>query len=145
MNVFLDTNVLVAASVESHPHHQQAWSVLQRVTAGRDRGFISAHSLAETYAALTRMPIIPRIHPMEAVRIVADNLMPNFEVLPLRTSDYVQALQMVAGGGWSGARIYDALLICCARRCDPERIYTFNLADFRQLATTEMRPRILAP
>lgn len=36
---------------------------------------------------------------------------------------------MMASGGWSGAKIYDALLLRCAARCAVERIYTFHLGD----------------
>jgi predicted nucleic acid-binding protein len=50
MKVFFDTTVLVAASSKSHPHHVQAFPALRRVAAGRDRGFISSHSIAEVYA-----------------------------------------------------------------------------------------------
>lgn len=53
MQVFFDTTVLVAASEQSHPHHAQALPALRRVVAGHDGGFVSAHSIAETYAALT--------------------------------------------------------------------------------------------
>ena len=74
MDIFFDTTVLVAASSRSHPHHAQAFPAVRRVAAGRDRGFISAHSIAEVYASLTRLPVRPRIHPVEAARIVTDNL-----------------------------------------------------------------------
>jgi hypothetical protein len=48
--IFFDTSVLVAASERSHPHHAQAWPALRRVA---NQGFMSVHSIAETYAALT--------------------------------------------------------------------------------------------
>jgi hypothetical protein len=46
----------------------------------------------------------------------------------------LEALNTMASGGWIGAEIYDVLLLRCAARCAVERIYTFNLGDFRQLA-----------
>src|SRR5271166_501224 len=100
MNIFFDTNVLVAASSSSHPHYIQAFPALRRVTAGQDRGFISSHSIAEVYAALTRLPIDPRIHPTEAARIVTDNLLPHFEAVPVERGDYLTALNIVKDGGW---------------------------------------------
>jgi predicted nucleic acid-binding protein len=83
VHVFFDTNVLVAASERSHPHYAQAWPALLRVTAGKDKGFMSVHSIAEMYAALTRLPVQPRIHPAEAARIITDNVMPHFEMVPV--------------------------------------------------------------
>jgi len=145
MDIFFDTTVLVAASSRSHPHHAQAFPAVRRVAAGRDRGFISAHSIAEVYASLTRLPVRPRIHPVEAARIVTDNLLPHFEAVPLDKTDYLEAFKTVKDGGWSGAKIYDALLLRCAGKRAVRRIHTFNLADFRLVAPASLRGKICAP
>ncbi|MDP8984758.1 MAG: PIN domain-containing protein [Pseudomonadota bacterium] len=145
MKVFFDTSILVAASERSHPHHTQAWHALQLVASGVDQGFMSVHSIAETYAALTRLPVQPRIHPTEAARIVTENILRHFEAVPAGKDEYLQALAWVRDGGWSGAKIYDALLLACAAQCSAERIYTFNLGDFRLLAPASIQARICAP
>ena len=145
MDVFFDTTVLVAASEQSHPHYAQARPALLRVAAGQDKGFIGLHSIAEVYAALTRLPVQPRIHPGEAARIVTDNILPHFEVISLGKKDYLEALNTMASGGWIGAKIYDALLLRAAARCAVERIYTFNLGDFKQLAPAGLQEKICAP
>ena len=144
MKVFFDTSVLVAASEQAHPHYGQAWPALRRVTARKDHGFMSVHSIAEMYAVLTRLPVQPRIHPAEAARIITDNILLHFEMVPVGKKDYTEALRLVGNGGWSGAKIYDALLIGCAARSGAERIYTFNLMDFRQLAPN-LEEKICAP
>lgn len=52
----------------------------------------------------------------------------------------------MASGGWSGARIFDVLLLLrCAAKSAVERIYTFNLGDFRQLAPAGLQDKICAP
>ena len=145
MRIFFDTNVLVAASAEAHPHHASAFPAVERVAVGHDKGFISSHSLAEAYAALTRLPVLPRIHPTEAYRIITETLLPHFEVVELEKDDYLIALNMVRDGGWYGAKIYDALLLRCAGKCRAHRIYTFNLADFVALASSELRDKICLP
>jgi predicted nucleic acid-binding protein len=144
VRVFFDTNVLVAASEQTHPHHGPAFQALNRVAAKKDQGYMSVHSIAETYAALTRLPVQPRIHPAEAARIIADNIVPNFQAVAIARKDYLEALKTVADGGWSGAKIYDALILGCAVRSGAERIYTFNLADFLHLAP-KLEDRICAP
>ncbi len=106
---------------------------------------MSVHSIAELYASLTRLPVQPRIHPVEAARIVTDNVLPHFETVLVGKEDYLEALSMVASGGWSGAKIYDALLLCGAAQCAADRIYTFNLVDFRQLASASLQKKICAP
>jgi len=105
---------------------------------------MSVHFIAEMYAALTRLPVQPRIHPAEAVRIISDNILPHFETVPVGKKDYTDALRLVGDGGWGGAKIYDALLIGCAARSEADRIYTFNLTDFRQLAPN-LEEKICAP
>ena len=145
MDIFFDTTVLVAASEQSHPHYTQAWPALLRVAAGQDRGIVGLHSIAEVFAALTRLPVQPRIHPVEAARIITENILPHFEVVSLGKEDYLEALNTMASGGWSSAKIYDALLLRCAARSAVERIYTFNLGDFRQLAPAGLQEKICAP
>ncbi|MBV8055218.1 MAG: PIN domain-containing protein [Deltaproteobacteria bacterium] len=144
MKVFFDTSVLVAASEQGHPHYAQAWPALRRVTARKDRGFMSVHSIAELYAVLTRLPVQPRIHPAEAARIINDHILPHFETVSVGKKDYTEALKLVGDGGWAGAKIYDALLIGCAARSEADRIYIFNLTDFRQLAPN-LQEKICAP
>lgn len=145
MRVFFDTSVIVAASVADHPHHSRAWPALQRVAMGKDQGFVGAHSIAETYAALTRVPVVPRIHPSEAARIVRDNVLRICSVVPADAAQYLEALATVQEKGLAGAKIYDALLLACAARSGAERVYTFNLSDFRELASVDMQARIAAP
>ena len=82
---------------------------------------------------------------MEAHRIVTANLLPHFESVSVELADYLDALNSVSSNGWSGAKIYDALLLRCAAKCPVDRIYTFNLGDFRQLAPAEMLARICSP
>ena len=60
-------------------------------------------------------------------------------------AEYLHALAAVQDNGWPGAKIYDALLLACAARSGAERIYTFNLVDFRGLAPAELKERICAP
>lgn len=113
--------------------------------SGADKGFISAQSIAELYAALTRLPVQPRIQPVEALQIVNENVLPHFESVSIKRKDYIEAVQVVTSGGWSGARIHDALILGCAAKCEPDRIYTFNLADFRLLASDALRDKICSP
>ena len=145
MEVFFDTGVLLAASERCHPHYGQARPALLRVVTGADKGFISAHSIAELYAALTRLPVQPRIQPVEALQIVNENVLQHFESVSIKRKDYIEAVQAVASGGLSGAMIHDALLLGCAAKCDADRIYTFNLVDLRTLAPEHLRDKICSP
>ncbi len=145
MLVFFDTSVLVASAASVHHHFVQASAAMARVIAGKDKGFVSQHSIAEVYSTLTRIPVVPRIHPLEAARIIRNNILENFETIPVEKDDYLEALKIVSESGWAGAKIYDALLLRCADKSQAQRIYTFNLKDFQQLASGRVQQLICAP
>jgi predicted nucleic acid-binding protein len=63
VKLLLDTSVLVAAMVETHPDHEVALPWLQQIKDGTHEGLLSTHALAELYAVLTRLPVRPKISP----------------------------------------------------------------------------------
>ncbi|HUY29059.1 MAG TPA: PIN domain-containing protein [Candidatus Binataceae bacterium] len=144
MELFFDTSVLVAAAVRHHPHHPQAARALRESFGGRHSGFLAVHSIAETYAVLTRLPILPAIHPSEALRIIEENFLAHLHPLSLGAKEYREVVKEVAEMGLKGGVIYDALLLRCARKRNFDRIYTFNVGHFRGLAPS-LEERICAP
>ncbi len=105
---------------------------------------MSQHALAETYAILTSAPLVPRIHPSEALRIIEDNFLPWITVAPLTPYDYTEVIREMAAGGWRSGKVYDALHLRCAVALEIDRILTFNVKDFQQLAP-QWRDKIAAP
>ncbi len=134
MKLFFDTSVLVAASSASHPHHAQALAAVALLRNSRNRGWMSQHTVAETYAILTSAPLVPRIHPSEALRIIRDNFLPLIAVVPLTPEDYLEVVGEMAAAGWRSGKIYDALHLRCAAKQPVDRICTFNVKDFQHLA-----------
>jgi predicted nucleic acid-binding protein len=145
MKVFCDTNVLIAAFLTNHPHHHAARPVLERVKAGRDEGLLAAHSLAETYAVLTRLPGANQVPTSVAWQLIHENAIKSFSIIALTHRDYSKALENAAANGVEGGRIYDALLLAAATKCGAERIYTFNVSHFQNIAGDDLRERIVAP
>ncbi len=146
MTSFFDTSVLVAAMVGSHPQHAPAAAALRRVSVGREKGIACGHTLAELYAVLTRLPLSPVIHPSEALRLIEENVLAHFQLIPLTLADYRESLRALAAASWPGALIYDALLLRAAVRGGAERVFTFNVDHFQKLSgTPELRARIHAP
>ncbi len=56
MKVLPDTSVMIASLRENHEHHERAFRWRERIVHGEISGVLAAHSLAETYSTLTRMP-----------------------------------------------------------------------------------------
>lgn len=80
MAILFDTSVLVAAFEVSHPRHSACLPWLQRAQSQGIQGSICCHTLAELYAALTRLPVRPPIAPEIAEHLIARNLQ-KFEVV----------------------------------------------------------------
>jgi len=145
MKVFCDTNVLVAAFLRSHPHHNAARPILERVKAGQDQGFVATHSLAEAYAVLTRLPGGEQVAPGMAWQLISENVLKSFTVVPLSSKEYAETLEKAAAAGVEGGRTYDALLLAAAAKSAADRIYTTNVRHFHSLADDKTRARITAP
>lgn len=145
MKLFFDTSVLIAAVMAGHPRHRRAFAALEQVRAGEHEGCISQHTLAEFYAVLTAAPVTPRVHPAEALRILEDNLLPYFQVIPMDPADYVEVVREMAAFGWRSGRIYDALHMRCARKHPVDRVYTYNEKDYRACAPEDWKDRIGEP
>jgi predicted nucleic acid-binding protein len=144
VKVFLDTNVLVAACVEEHEHHARALLLVESVHQGKAEGVVSAHSLLETYAILTRLPRSPRITPMQAAALVEENIINHFEVVALNAREYSRLTSRLGQESVVGGKAYDALHLECASKSGAETIYTFNVRHFRDLGT-HLTATIAAP
>lgn len=134
MRIFLDTSVLVAACLSAHPHHARARPVLEQVSSGKDVGLLSAHSLGECYSAFTTIPLDPRIQPIEAERLIEQNIVGFFKLIEADVAAYRAVIRRCALPSAVGGMFYDALLLECARKASPERLYTFNTRHFQVLA-----------
>jgi predicted nucleic acid-binding protein len=145
VKAYFDTNLLVAASVEDHPHHIPAFDLVKAVQQGTLQGCIVTHGLAEFYSVITRAPFTPRVHPAEAGRILDENILPFFELVALSAGDYKAVLRSCSAAGIIGGAVYDALHLHGAEKANCDRIYTFNVKDFRALASSALAGKVSAP
>ena len=145
MKVYVDTNVLVAASVEQHAQHVPAFELLSAIERNAMQGCISTHGLAEFYSVVTRTPFSPRVQPLVANLFLQDNVYPYFEIVALSEADYRTVLGNCANAGMTSGMIFDALHLCAAGKANCDRIYTFNVKHFRALASKELEDKITAP
>jgi len=130
MNSFFDTSVLVAACVEGHEHHERSLALFSH--ANRKTASCAAHSLAELYATLTRLPGSLRLSADQAL-LFLDSVEERLEIVALDVREYRQAIREAASNGIVGGTIYDALLGRCALKARAIRIYTWDVADFQRL------------
>ena len=143
MKAYFDTPLFVAAYIARHPHYARSLRVLDEVRAGTIQGAVSAHGLAESFSVLTRAPFFPLIRPHDAWLYLSNELEP-FELVSLTAAEYREVVETCSQNGWSGGRVYDALHIKAAKKSGCERIYTFNLKHFHQVAQ-DLREIIVSP
>ena len=130
MKVLLDTSVLIAAIVESHPKNQWSSSWLDRVRRQEITAVVSAHTLAEVYAVLTGMPLRPRISPILARQLIQENILKQMEVVALTTMDYRNLLDHITQLNLCGGVIYDAVIAHVATLATVDHLVTLNGRDF---------------
>jgi predicted nucleic acid-binding protein len=141
VKIFFDTSVLVAASSVHHEHHGPSFSVYQH--ANRHNACCAAHSLAELYAALTRLPGRQRMS-CEQVLLVLDNIREHLETVVLTSEEYSSAIAEAAAEGILGGTVYDALIAQCALKAKAAIIYTWNIDHFRRCGP-EVASRVRTP
>jgi len=144
MKILFDTSVLVAAMVEPHPMHSHAFPWLVRAKSKELDMAVSAHTLAELYAVLTTLPLIPRISPTAARRLIHDNVETTARIVSLSAQDYISVIKNLSDSGLSGGIIYDALIVRAAQKEDVKKILTLNTDDFKRV-WPEGESRLVAP
>ena len=133
MKTLFDTSIIVSGIVESHPMHAQCLPWLQRAKAGEVECIVVSHTLAETYAVLTTLPVKPRISPLVAQRLIENNLQAIARIVPLTIADYWNTVQGMTKMGLSGGTVYDALIATVAQRLSVDKLLTLNADDFSRV------------
>jgi predicted nucleic acid-binding protein len=137
---FFDTSVLIPVFMEDHEHHEASLTAF--IAADKKRACCAAHSLAELYSVLTRLPGT-RLSG-EQVLLFLEAIEEHLTVIALDGREYYSTIREAAASGIVGGMLYDALLARCARKAGAEVIYTWNVQHFRRLGP-EVASRTMTP
>lgn len=141
MSAFFDSSALIPVFLDEHIHHKASLALF--TGASRKSSACAAHSLAEVYATLTRLPG-PQRASVDQALLILDNIRERFEVVVLDADEYVSAIVAAAAEGITGGTIYDALIARCALKAKATVIYTWNLEHFRRCGP-EIAKRVRTP
>jgi len=141
MKGFFDTSVLVPVFYGDHVHHQASLELFIRFD--KSTGCCGAHSLAEVYSTLTRMPGKHRISSEQAMLFIG-SIRDRLSIIALSGDEYADALQASAAMGIVVGGIYDAVLAQCAIKATAQAIYTWNARHYA-LCGPEVVGRLRAP
>jgi len=100
MRGFFDTSVLVPVFYGDHVHHQASLALF--IQFDKSTGCCGAHSLAEVYSTLTRMPGKHRISGEQAMLFIA-SIRDRLSIVALSGDEYADALQASAALGIGAA------------------------------------------
>ncbi len=141
MKGFFDTSVLVPVFYGDHIHHRASLELF--IQFGKSTGCCGAHSLAEVYATLTRMPGKQRISGEQALLFIS-SIRERLSIIALSGDEYAGALEASAALGIVGGGIYDAMLAHCALKAKAQAIYTWNVRHYT-LCGREVVGRLRTP
>jgi predicted nucleic acid-binding protein len=129
MKGFFDTSVLVPVFYGDHVHHQASFALF--IQFDKSTGCCGAHSLAEVYSTLTRMPGKHRVSAEQAMLFIG-NIRERLAIIALSGDEYACALEASAAVGIVGGGIYDAMLAHCAIKAQAKAIYSWNGRHYSQ-------------
>jgi predicted nucleic acid-binding protein len=102
VKAFFDTSVLVPVFYGDHIHHRLSLDLF--IQFAKTTGCCGAHSLAEVYSTLTRMPGRHRISAEQAMLFVG-SIRERLAIVALTGQEYADALEGSAARGIVGGAI----------------------------------------
>jgi predicted nucleic acid-binding protein len=124
-----------------HSHHDASLELF--IQFEKSNGCCGAHSLAEVYSTLTRMPGKHSVSGEQAMLFIG-SIRERLSIITLDGDEYADALTASAALGIVGGGIYDAMLAHCAIKAKAKTIYTWNGRHYAQCGP-EVTRRLRTP
>lgn len=142
MKRFLDTSVFIAAFWGDHPQHEASVALVRQ--AKPQSAFCAAHTVAEVYSTMTRLPVKPTI-PAEQALLFVEQIYERFTVVSLSDKEYLATIRRLAGLGLSRSLIFDGLITTAAAKCKADQVFTWDVSDFTRVCPPAVAGRIRTP
>jgi predicted nucleic acid-binding protein len=129
-----ESSCMVAVLSQWHAEHSVATRALAERLARGEFMFLAAHSLAETYSVLTRLPSGRRLAPQRALQALEYGFISRATVVSLDGDEYVDFLRGLPARGVVSGQVYDALIAACAMKARVDVLVTLNPRHFLSFA-----------
>ena len=133
MKILLETSTLIAGMLPEHAHHASAVAWLSFAKNQSNGYTVAAHTTAECYSVLTRLPRKPKISPAEARELLEENVFARAGILTSPAGDYVQIIRDLDSKALAGAIVHDAVIARAAENAGVERLVTLNPKHFSKV------------
>jgi predicted nucleic acid-binding protein len=131
VTIFLDTSVLLAGLVDFGPQSAPAQSMLHAVAEKQIPNAGTAwHCCLEFLSVATRLPPEFRLAPVDAARLLQEEVFARMAVHDLPDTDRLPMVRAAARDGTTGGRIYDAHIAEVARAAGASVVITDNRRHF---------------
>ena len=124
-----DTSALVAAVSSWHEHHDRTCAEIERRKGSNEELVLAAHSLAETYAVLTRLPAPHRLRADDAIALIERNWK-DTPIAQLTGLEMWNALHEAQRRTLIGGQMYDVLIAQSALKAEASTIITWNVRHY---------------
>lgn len=131
--IALDSSVIVAALRTVDARHEAAVKAIHRATASKEGIVVPLHSLVETYAVLTRMPIPYRLSPADAFVLIRDTFGTS-RLAAMNVRSLWPLLGALAASDLGGGLTYDAMILESCEHAGATALLTLNPRDFLRLS-----------
>lgn len=138
----LDTSCLVAAVCSWHEHHPATRRALERRHAAGETAVLAAHSVAEAYSVLTRLPDPYRLRPQDALDLMEANWS-GARLVALTAAEYWRVLRRCRDAAIGGGAVYDALIAACALKARVATVLSWDTTAFERFLEDE--PAVKSP
>ncbi len=132
--VFIDTNILIYASISGSPFCQLARDAIQRLEKEHAELFISRQVLREYLASMTRPDMLTKELSRKSVVNAVRNFEEDFTVFnddPVVTEQLLELIETVSV---SGKQIHDANIVATMLVNDVHELLTHNVSDFKRFS-----------
>ena len=130
--LFLDTSLIVAATVEAHPAHKAASAFIDaRVTEARPM-LISLQVGREFLVVLTRQPVSGRIFTLAESLAALEVWLTGCQVLDETVNVLHQCLRLVQQFNVHGKQVHDSNIVATMLAHGVRHLATRNAADFKR-------------
>ena len=106
MKTLFDTSVIVSGLIQVHPMHSRSFRWLKNAIDGEFELVVASHTIAESYAVLSALPIKPRISPLVARKLLRENIVSFCKIISLTPTEYLNTINQLAESGLVGGITY---------------------------------------
>ncbi len=132
--VFVDSNVLVYASVVAAPFYQQALQALRRLGDSGAEMWISRQVIREYLATLSRPQTFANPQPAALLARVVRYFEGRFHVAEDNSAVTARLLALIQQVPVGGKQIHDANIVATMQAHGISRLLTHNMADFNRFS-----------